>query len=72
MKVSWISQVVFRLLISLGAIQEAAFIRVFMSPVIDFEEQQALSESLVLALLLVGFSSLAVRFVLIMWFDLIP
>ena len=43
-----------------------------MSTSIDFEAQYALSDTLLLSLLLTGLSSVPVGFVLIMWFDLLP
>ena len=43
-----------------------------MSPAFDFDVSRELSDMFVLALLSTGLSSSAVRFVLIMRFDLIP
>ena len=43
-----------------------------MSPAFDFDVSRELSDAFVLALLSTGVSSAAVRFVLIMRFDLIP
>ena len=43
-----------------------------VSPAFDFQVQHELSDSLVLSLLSTGLSSVAVGFVLIMWFDLVP
>ena len=43
-----------------------------MSPAFDFDVSCELSDALVLSLLSTGLSSAAVRFVLIMRFDLIP
>ena len=43
-----------------------------VSPAFDFQVWHELSDSLVLSLLSTGLSSVAVGFVLIMWFDLVP